>query len=226
MFSVSTRYYYINWKHILIQGDKSNIIKLLNDKYLLFCHLFFTCILISEEKNNGFYFFDFFSLNNTHLFSQSSRCWQSEIKVSALKGNIYLPLLASGGLKHSLTWGSLTLVCDSSLLLCSFFLLKHLLAFRITIYSKFSISSRYFYQCICQDYFHIRSHSEILTGCEFWETLLLAWRIPRTEEPGRLQSIGSQRVEHKWSDLAQQHILPHNFNLLIIRNSRHFLLKM
>ena len=25
---------------------------------------------------------------------------------------------------------------------------------------------------------------------------MLAWRIPWTEEPGRLQSIGSQRVEH------------------------------
>ena len=24
----------------------------------------------------------------------------------------------------------------------------------------------------------------------------LAWRIPRTEEPGRLQSMGSQRVGH------------------------------
>ena len=23
---------------------------------------------------------------------------------------------------------------------------------------------------------------------------ILAWRIPRTEEPGRLQSVGSQRV--------------------------------
>ena len=27
---------------------------------------------------------------------------------------------------------------------------------------------------------------------------ILAWRIPRTEEPGRLQSIGSQRVRHNW----------------------------
>jgi len=26
---------------------------------------------------------------------------------------------------------------------------------------------------------------------------ILAWRIPWTEEPGRLQSIGSQRVGHK-----------------------------
>ena len=30
----------------------------------------------------------------------------------------------------------------------------------------------------------------------------LAWRIPWTEEPGRLESIGSQRVGHNWSDLA------------------------
>ena len=27
---------------------------------------------------------------------------------------------------------------------------------------------------------------------------ILAWRIPRTEEPGRLQSMGLQRVEHKF----------------------------
>ena len=26
---------------------------------------------------------------------------------------------------------------------------------------------------------------------------ILAWRIPRTEEPGGLQSMGSQRVRHK-----------------------------
>ena len=26
----------------------------------------------------------------------------------------------------------------------------------------------------------------------------LAWKIPWTEEPGRLQSVGSQRVEHDW----------------------------
>ena len=30
----------------------------------------------------------------------------------------------------------------------------------------------------------------------------LAWKIPWTEEPGRLQSMGSQRVRHDWSDLA------------------------
>ena len=31
---------------------------------------------------------------------------------------------------------------------------------------------------------------------------VLAWRIPGTTEPGGLQSMGSHRVEHDWSDLA------------------------
>ena len=34
---------------------------------------------------------------------------------------------------------------------------------------------------------------------------ILAWRIPWTEEPGRLQSMGSQRVRHSRSDLACTH---------------------
>ena len=34
---------------------------------------------------------------------------------------------------------------------------------------------------------------------------ILAWDIPWTEEPGGLQSIGSQRVGHNWSDLAWSH---------------------
>ena len=34
---------------------------------------------------------------------------------------------------------------------------------------------------------------------------ILAWRIPWTEEPGRLQSIGSHRVGHDRSDLAHMH---------------------
>ena len=34
------------------------------------------------------------------------------------------------------------------------------------------------------------THSNILA----WK--ILVWKIPRTEEPGRLQSMGSQRVGH------------------------------
>ena len=33
---------------------------------------------------------------------------------------------------------------------------------------------------------------------------IFAWRISWTEEPDRLQSIGSQRVGHDWGDLAQK----------------------
>ena len=33
---------------------------------------------------------------------------------------------------------------------------------------------------------------------------ILSWRIPWTEEPGGLQSIGLQRVGHNWSDLTQR----------------------
>ena len=32
--------------------------------------------------------------------------------------------------------------------------------------------------------------------------LVLAWRIPGTEEPGKLPSMGSHRVGHDWSDSA------------------------
>ena len=34
---------------------------------------------------------------------------------------------------------------------------------------------------------------------------ILAWRIPWTEEPGRLQSIMLQRVRYDWSNLAHMH---------------------
>ena len=49
-----------------------------------------------------------------------------------------------------------------------------------------------------------------------WEDLLekgmathssiLAWRIPWTEEPGGLQSMGSQRVGYDWVNNFQLHI--------------------
>ena len=38
---------------------------------------------------------------------------------------------------------------------------------------------------------------------------ILAWRILWTEEPGGLQSMGSQRVRHDWSDLARMHAVRH-----------------
>ena len=51
-----------------------------------------------------------------------------------------------------------------------------------------------------------------------WENLLekemathsstLAWRIPRTEEPGSLQSMGSRRVGHDWETSFSLSLLP------------------
>ena len=46
----------------------------------------------------------------------------------------------------------------------------------------------------------------------------LAWKIPWTEEPGRLQTIGLQKVGHDWSDLARMYtpekaMAPHSSTL-------------
>ena len=36
---------------------------------------------------------------------------------------------------------------------------------------------------------------------------ILTWRIPGIEEPSGLQSMGSQRVGHSWSNLAHRHMM-------------------
>ena len=35
---------------------------------------------------------------------------------------------------------------------------------------------------------------------------IIAWRIPWTEEPGSLQSMGSQRVRHDWATFTSLHL--------------------
>ena len=57
---------------------------------------------------------------------------------------------------------------------------------------------------------------------------ILAWRIPWTEEPGRLQLKRSQRVGHDWANKHTHHIIflfyvkysacYRNTNLLLIRS--------
>ena len=46
---------------------------------------------------------------------------------------------------------------------------------------------------------------------------ILAWRIPWTEEPGRLQSMGSQRVRHDCRDLTTT---PDSYRVLMARKKR------
>ena len=45
----------------------------------------------------------------------------------------------------------------------------------------------------------------------------LAWKIPWTEEPGRLQSMGLQRVGHNWA--TSLHFFTHGLKRREIRNS-------
>ena len=44
---------------------------------------------------------------------------------------------------------------------------------------------------------------------------ILASRIPWTEDPGRLQSIESQRTGHEWSDLAHSSLLVHHLSRML-----------
>ena len=64
---------------------------------------------------------------------------------------------------------------------------------------------------------------------------ILTWRIPRTEDPGSLQSIALQKVGHDWSDLACKHtcisyfldtgiILTCNFVFIFINNTHELIL--
>ena len=42
---------------------------------------------------------------------------------------------------------------------------------------------------------------------------ILAWRIPWTEKPGRLQSLGSQRARHCWTANTHTHTHTHTHKL-------------
>ena len=50
---------------------------------------------------------------------------------------------------------------------------------------------------------------------------VLAWRIPWTEKPGRLQSMGSHRVGHDWSDLAAAAATKVLFPKLVLKFKSH-----
>ena len=48
-----------------------------------------------------------------------------------------------------------------------------------------------------------------------WHSSILAWRIPWTEEPGELQSTGSQRVGHDWVTSFTHSLLSYKTSLVI-----------
>ena len=43
---------------------------------------------------------------------------------------------------------------------------------------------------------------------------ILAWKIPWAEKPGRLQSMGSQRVGHDWATSLSLLILKYHYELM------------
>ena len=51
-----------------------------------------------------------------------------------------------------------------------------------------------------------------LGGGHGTHSIILAWRIPWTGKPGRLQFTVCQKVRHNWSDLACVHVVVINDN--------------
>ena len=59
---------------------------------------------------------------------------------------------------------------------------------------------------------------------------ILAWKIPWMVEPGRLQSMGSQRVRHDWATSLHSNYgggnevncdLPHTYNIVLVSGVQH-----
>ena len=53
---------------------------------------------------------------------------------------------------------------------------------------------------------------------------ILSWRIPKAEEPGGLQSMGSLRIRHNWSDLTCKGLLHHSGNVRATLSCNYFLI--
>ena len=60
---------------------------------------------------------------------------------------------------------------------------------------------------INQEVIFIQMYGDSLEKEMATHSSVLAWRIPRTEEPGGLLSMGLHRVRHDRSDLACMHAL-------------------
>ena len=59
---------------------------------------------------------------------------------------------------------------------------------------------------VSYDYYYLMVYTLVLEKGMSIHSSLLAWRIPRTEEPGGLQSVGSQRIGTR---LSNQHTHTH-----------------
>ena len=67
------------------------------------------------------------------------------------------------------------------------------------IYSKTYSGQSHIKQCFSFNVINCTSFSINLEKAMATHSSTLAWKIPWTEEPGRLQSMGSRRVRHDWA---------------------------
>ena len=58
----------------------------------------------------------------------------------------------------------------------------------------------------------VHTHTHTFKWRRATHSSTFAWRIPWTEEPDKLQSIGSQRFQQNWCDLAQTHTYTHTLD--------------
>ena len=75
--------------------------------------------------------------------------------------------------------------------------------------------------CQCRRYKRSRFNPWVV-GKIPWRRKIFAWRIPWTEDRGRLQSIGSQRVGHNWACThvyAYIHIYTHIYTAYFLSQS-------
>ena len=63
--------------------------------------------------------------------------------------------------------------------------------------------------CNVEDLGSIPALEDLLTEGMATHSSILTWRIPRTEEPGKLQSMGSQRVRQDWATELLTHTHTH-----------------
>ena len=73
--------------------------------------------------------------------------------------------------------------------------------------------------CNAGDLVSIPGQEDILEKEMAIHSSTIAWKIPWTEEPGRLQSMGSQRVGHNWAtslSLSQHLLHQSTFQFLVL----------
>ena len=61
----------------------------------------------------------------------------------------------------------------------------------------------------------VTQHTHIMGKDMATHSSILAWRIPWREEPGRLQSMGLQRVGHNWMTNTLFHVLKHRVKVAL-----------